>query len=160
MNKLESLYDLAHKEGIIIETIDFNKSDILGVYYKEQGLPPIIGIHTGIDDYSTHKCILAEELGHHYTSNGDITRAKDIRHLKQEKIARRWSYKKLVNLRDIIAAFNSGARNRYEMAEYLRVTENFLEEALSNYREKYGVSCEVDGYIIYFEPNLGVLKRF
>ena len=36
------------------------------------------------------------------------------------------------------------------MAEYLDVTEDYLEEALACYRSKYGVYTVVDNYAIYF----------
>ena len=46
------------------------------------------------------------------------------------------------------------------MAEYLDVTEDYLEEALACYRSKYGVYTVVDNYAIYFIPNIAVAKRF
>ena len=52
------------------------------------------------------------------------------------------------------------AENRYEMAEYLDVTEDYLEEALACYRSKYGVYTVVDNYAIYFIPNIAVARRF
>jgi hypothetical protein len=44
------------------------------------------------------------------------------------------------------------------MAEYLDITEEFLIEAIKCYRGKYGVFATIDSYIIYFEPNLAVMK--
>ena len=38
------------------------------------------------------------------------------------------------------------------MAEYLDVTEEYLEEAIDCYKAKYGLYASVDNYIIYFEP--------
>lgn len=105
-------------------------------------------------------CVLAEELGHFYKTVGDITDQSKIENLKQECTARRWAYEKLVGIIDIINAFNIGIRNRYEMAEYLNVTERFLEESIKHYKQKYGVYYEIDNYILYFEPNLVVLKMF
>ena len=58
-----------------------------------------------------------------------------------------------------VDAYEHGCTNRYETAEYLEVTEEFLEECISCYREKYGVCKIVDNYIIYFIPNLAVFKR-
>ena len=48
---------------------------------------------------------------------------------------------------------------RAELAEFLNVTEDFLEESIQHYREKYGLYCEIDHYIVYFDP-LGVLEMF
>ena len=38
------------------------------------------------------------------------------------------------------------------MAEYLDVTEEYLEEAIDCYKAKYGLYVSVDNYIIYFKP--------
>ena len=45
-----------------------------------------------------------------------------------------------------------------EMAEYLEVTEEFLDDALSCYRKKYGIFTQVDHYLIIFEPSLMVME--
>ncbi len=58
----------------------------------------------------------------------------------------------------IIRSYEAGCHNTYEMAEYLDVTEEFLKESLDCYRKKYGEYVEIDSYIIYFEPHLGVFK--
>nr|WP_296906256.1 hypothetical protein [uncultured Marvinbryantia sp.] len=42
----------------------------------------------------------------------------------------------------------------------MEVTEAFLQEALSAYRSKYGIYKELDNYVIFFEPQLAVLKKF
>lgn len=105
-------------------------------------------------------CVLAEELGHHFTSSGNILNIEDIGNIKQEKRARNWAYEQLVKITELISAFNKGVVDRYELAEYLNVTEEFLEEAIQHYREKYGLCYETDDYIIYFEPSLGILKLF
>ncbi len=44
------------------------------------------------------------------------------------------------------------------MAEYLEVTEEFLNDALSCYRKKYGIFTQVDHYLIIFEPSLMVME--
>ena len=74
--------------------------------------------------------------------------------------ARLWGYNRLIGLRGIIHAFEHHCQNRYEMAEYLDVTEDYLEEALACYRSKYGVYTVVDNYAIYFIPNIAVARRF
>lgn len=104
------------------------------------------------------KCVLAEELGHHYTTSGDILDQSIVENRKQELLARTWAYNKLIGLFGIVDAYKAGCRNRSEMAEHLDVTEEFLDEALERYRSKYGLYTMVDNYIIYFEPSLGVLE--
>lgn len=104
-------------------------------------------------------CILAEELGHYHTSAGDIIDQSKLSNRKQEKQARNWAYEKLVPLEKIIHAHKYGLKNKYELAEYLNVTEPFLEKALGRYIEKYGLSTKFNDYIICFEP-LGVVQWF
>ncbi|MCT8978270.1 ImmA/IrrE family metallo-endopeptidase [Clostridium sp. CX1] len=106
------------------------------------------------------RCILAEEIGHHFKTFGNILDQSDVSNVKKEKIARNWAYEKLVGIVSLINAFNLGIRNRYELAEHLNVTEEFLEEAILHYKEKYGMYCEIDTYLVYFEPSLMVLKMF
>ena len=46
-----------------------------------------------------------------------------------------------------------------EIAELLDVTEEYLQECIDCYRDKYGVYTEVDNYVIYFIPNLAVMEK-
>lgn len=66
---------------------------------------------------------------------------------------------KLIRLTDIIKAFEDGVRNRYELAEYLDVTEKFLDMSIDVYRRKYGNFTTFDNYIICFD-NLRVGRAF
>ena len=104
-------------------------------------------------------CVLAEELGHHYTTVGNILDQSKAENRKQERRARLWAYKRAFDLVDLVSAYKHGCRNRYEIAEYLEVTESFLQEALDTYKEKYGPYTKVDRYVVYFEP-LGVLELY
>lgn len=104
-------------------------------------------------------CVLAEELGHHYTTVGNILDQSKAENRKQERRARLWAYKKAFDLIDLVSAYKYGCRNRYEVAEYLGVTESFLQEALDTYKEKYGIYTKVDRYAVYFEP-LGILEMY
>ena len=104
-------------------------------------------------------CVLAEELGHHHTSVGNILDMNDIRNRKQERQARLWGYNKLIGLTGIIRAFRAGCQSRHEIAELLDVTEEYLQECVDCYRDKYGVCTEVDNYTIYFIPHLAVMEK-
>ncbi|MGG7160202.1 hypothetical protein BH721_01510 [Clostridium baratii] len=116
-------------------------------------------IDKNLNTNTERRCILAEEIGHHHKTYGNIIDENDISNKKQERIARIWAYKKLVGLTDIIRAHKYGVKSRFEFAEYLNVTESFLDEALSYYKDKYGLWYELDNYIIRFDP-LGVLEKF
>lgn len=111
-----------------------------------------IAIRKDIPPLKEKSCILAEELGHFYTSHGDILDQKIIANRKQEYRARLWAYDKQVGLIRIINAFNAGCQSLYDMAEYLDVSKEFLNRTIKSYRSKYGVFTKVENYIIYFEP--------
>ena len=142
------------------------EADSLGLIVKEKPLQGTdgrilnrrIAIRKDIPTQTEKSCVLAEELGHHYTSSGDILNQNIVTNRKQEFRARVYGYDLLIGLRGILQAYEAGCRNLYEMAEYLEVTEEYLKEALECYRRKHGVFATVDNYAIYFEPTLGVMK--
>lgn len=104
------------------------------------------------------KCILSEEIGHYHTSIGDILDQSQILNRKQELKARLWAYNKQIGLTGLINAYEYGCKSQYEVADFLNVTEEFLADALKFYKTKYGTHIKIDNYIIYFEPNIGILK--
>ena len=108
---------------------------------------------------STRKAdVLAEELGHYHTTVGDIIEMQGIEDEKQERAARLWAYNKQIGLSAIVAAFKAHCSDRLEIAEFLNVSEDFLQEALECYRQIYGTGTMVDNYYIRFEPNLQILS--
>jgi hypothetical protein len=131
------------------------KPNIKGLYSDS-----IICINKNIPTRTEKACTLAEEIGHYHTSVGDITDQGIIENRKQELHARQWAYNKLIPLERIIDAYKSRIKGRHEIAEFLDVTEDFLQAAIDRYRDKYGLHVIVDDrYIIYFEP-LGVVEMF
>lgn len=104
-------------------------------------------------------CILAEELGHYYTTAGDILDQSRIENRKQELHARLWGYNQQIGLIGIINAYKARRTSPEDMSEFLGVTPEYLQEALKQYRSKYSPYIEVDNYIIFFEPNLAVMER-
>ena len=116
-----------------------------------------IAIHKSLTSVEK-SCILAEELGHHYTTVGDILNQEDARNRKQELLARLWAYNKQIGLRGIIYAYEAHLTEIHEVAEFLEVTPEFLSDALQCYRSKYSPYTTVDNYIIFFEPCLSVVK--
>lgn len=142
------------------------EADSLGIVVKEKPLysgdgrilKNKIAIRRDIPTQVKKACILAEELGHYYTTYGDILDQSDTGNRKQELRARKWAYDRQVGLIGIIRCYEHGCQSIAEMADYLEVTEEFLHEALSHYKKKYGLSTNIDRYIIYFEPALLVGK--
>lgn len=129
--------------------------------YKMKGLyaDGHIWINRSISTLTEKGCILAEEIGHHITSHGNILDLRDIKNRKQELRARQWAYEMIIPLSSLVQAHHARVKGRYELAEYLGVTEEFLQNSIDRYFDKYGKYTTVDNYIIYFEP-LGIVEMF
>lgn len=148
-------YERLQLEHDCVHIAEMDLSDVSGLkglYYNG-----CIAIEQGLSS-NEKSCILAEELGHHYTTVGNILDQSSVSNRKQELRARMWAYNKLIGLLGIVKSYEHGCRSLYDMAEYLEVTEEFLKDALERYRQKYGMYTVVDNYIIYFEPGLGIVK--
>lgn len=111
-----------------------------------------IAIRKDLSTSAEKKCVLAEELGHYYTSVGNILNLSDNNNRKQEAIARSWAYRKAITLDGIIDAYEYGCSNKFELAEYLNVTEEFLLNGISELERKHGYRVIIDNYMIQFSP--------
>ena len=153
MNSYEGLLQEASINDVyVIENAPF-ESDAKGLIKND-----VIGLNKSLDTAAEKACVLAEELGHYHTSVGNIIDVNDISHAKQERIARMWSYNKMIGLQGIVEAHKHHCSNRHEIAEFLNVTEEFFDEAIKAYTEKYGICTQIDNYVIFFTPNLGVME--
>ncbi|MDJ0305359.1 ImmA/IrrE family metallo-endopeptidase [Dehalobacter sp.] len=152
MTRYEALCQEICKQGIKIYEVPMNPRN-KGLYSDN-----IICINQRMDKREKI-CTIAEEHAHYLTTSGNILDLTDVRNRKQEKRARNWAYEKLIPLQSFVKAYKEGIRNRYELAEFLEVTEEFLDAAISRYKEKYGLYVEWTSYLIYFDP-LGVFESF
>lgn len=148
----EALLDEAQQDGLIVKEkpLIYNDGRIKGKR---------IAIRKDIETSAEKACVLAEELGHHHTSVGNIIDMENVSNRKQERQARFWGYNKLIGLTGIVRAFQAGCQSRHEVADLLDVTEEYLQECIDCYRDKYGVYTEIDNYTIYFIPNLAVMEK-
>lgn len=154
MTKYEKLLIESEELGAKVYEIDFS---------TEKPCAKCKGKNIYINIKATDKekyCLLLEELGHYLTTYGNILDQTRIENRKQELFARRWGYEHSVTLVGIINAFEYGAQNTSDIAEFLGVTERFLEDSIKEYGKKYGVRHKVDNYIIDFIPNFGIGKSF
>lgn len=143
-----------------------NEANAEGISIKERPFKTYDGRLKGKDIYlrkdmnTTEKsCVLAEELGHYYTTVGDILDMNVPENRKQERQARLWGYNRVIGLFGLIRAYEHGCKDKYEIAEYLDVTEEYLEDCIDCYRDKYGECKTIDNYTIYFIPNLMIFKK-
>ncbi len=144
LNKYEELLIEAEELGLTVE-----EKPLISSYGRIKGNRVLIKGNLPI---YTKTCTLAEEVGHHKTTVGNIIDQTNSDNQKQEYVARKWAYTKLIKLRDLIKASKNGCRNIYETAEYLEVTEKFLDDTLKYYNSKYGIYTEFNNHIIFFNP--------
>lgn len=152
MNAYERLQNEACEDGIDVIERNFSKK-IKGLYCDGT-----VAINENIETTTEKACVLAEELGHHYTTVGNIVELDTPQKRKQERQARLNGYNRMIGLTGLISAYEAGCANRFETAEYLGVTEEYLQECIDCYRDKYGIGTTVDDYYIMFIPNLKVGK--
>lgn len=150
----EELLDLAKSQNIKVhEKYDFSGTRIKGLYCDGN-----IALSKDLHTEAEKKCVLAEELGHYETAVGDITDQSLTSNRKLELRGRLIAYNKMVGLMGFIDAYQHHCHDLHEMAEYLDVTDAFLSETIDCYRAKYGSYAKLDNYVVYFEPNIGVLE--
>ena len=146
--RLVKLEDYIFNSGIELITYNF-KSDNIKALCSDN----IIALSSKVETTKEKICILVEELAHIKINTGNISENS-----KEELKARAIAYKTLISLESIIASYKYGCVTRYDMAEFLEVTESFLDEALHWYKSKYGVFTTWKGYKISFIPSLSVTR--
>ncbi|HCV8597521.1 TPA: toxin [Staphylococcus aureus] len=96
--------------------------------------------------------VLYEELAHHKLTYGNILDQSKWINRKFENYARRHGFISAVPLREIVEAYNYGVRNLYELSEYLQLSEEYILEAIEQYKKIYGIGTHYGEYSITFEP--------
>ncbi|MEK9198836.1 ImmA/IrrE family metallo-endopeptidase [Ureibacillus sp. FSL E2-3493] len=112
MNLYETLIEECNNLEVEVFEIDHMKNK--GLYGDN-----VIWINKSLPSLIEKRCILAEEIGHHLTSTGDILDQSNVTNRKQELKARSWAYEKLVPLKKIIQAHKRNISNRFELADFL-----------------------------------------
>lgn len=149
----EELLKQAESEGLDVDEHYHFKGNLKGLYIDGN-----IALSDNLKLNKERSCILAEEIGHYHTTYGNITDQKDQKNIKQELRARAWTYERMVSLEGLISAYEARCKTIDEIAEYLDVTEVFAVKAIEHYRKTYGTYIQLNEYIIYFEPHLGILR--
>ena len=144
MNK--SLIEEIEAEKIKVVTLPL-AGQLKGLYADN-----VIAINHRIPTTTEQTCVLAEELGHYHTTAGNILDQSSINNRKQEHRARRWAVQRLIKVEDFIRAYKIGVRSRAELAEFLEVTEAFINISLKHFANIYGYSVTLHNYIIVFDP--------
>lgn len=154
MTKYEKLLVEAENKGITVLELDMGNDKPYGKNFDD-----IIVLNRNMTEINK-RCVLAEELGHYYRTYGDICRQDCINDIKQENTARKWSYEQLIGVIDLVNSHKHGCSNMYDIAEYLEVPVDILENAIEHYKCKYPDGCQIDNYWVNFDSGLEVLEMF
>ncbi|ACD53170.1 ImmA/IrrE family metallo-endopeptidase [Clostridium botulinum] len=132
MENIINIFNIIEKENIVVEEITLTSSNLDGIYFKIPGVPPTIAINKSIVNNSKrYLSTLSEELGHHFTTFGNLTEEsqsysnKLIKNKKELK-ARLWAANFLIKDDDFVQALNRCISSIPEMAEYFNVTEEII----------------------------------
>lgn len=127
----DKLLNLVDEEGIYLVHWDF-APPVNGFYFLEEGLTPAIGIAKRIDENSPlYTCVLAEELGHHYTGAGHLpvkglNYSQRLKIGRAEYIAQKWAASILMPAERVRQALANGIHEVWELAEEFGVTEDLV----------------------------------
>lgn len=128
---MDKLLNLAYQESILVEEL-YLDPPLKGLYLHQDGTPPLIGLSTTIEDIHEKRSILAEELGHHFTSVGRII-SREFHSCsarqsisKAEYKALRWAATYLISDNDLLNAFYNCIDTPSELAEYFQVTPEII----------------------------------
>lgn len=131
--------------------IEIREADVLPDNLDGVWLGDLILIKRGLSDREKAG-ILFEELAHNKLTYGDIADYSKFNNRKFENYARRPGFISAVPLREIVEAYNYGVRNLYELSEYLQLSEEYILEAIEQYKKIYGIGTHYGEYSITFEP--------
>lgn len=132
MRKTKDVITVIENEKIILEEINIPNTN--GIYLKLPNINPVIGIAKYIIyDTSLYRSTLAEELGHHFTTFGDLVNSKDITYVnKLEFKAKLWASNFLISDADFVQALDSCITNKFDLCDYFNVTEETLDYKLKS----------------------------
>ena len=132
---MEQMLTLAYEENIFVEELYLDEP-FKGLYVHQLGKPPLIGLSTAIVDIAEKRSILAEELGHHFTTVGPIISREFHTYSTRQSISKaeykalRWAANYLISDDDLLSAFRDCIDTPIELAEYFKVTPEIIKVRL------------------------------
>ena len=129
---LTNLYNIAERDNIQVYSYDLGSAESLSLLSEGKCFVAIDPFKIAAE--SEEKVKLAHELGH--CVNGafyNMYSPFDIRS-KHEHTAEKWAIKKLIPEDELKEACKM-CSNRWELADYFGVTEDFMQKAMDYYKE-------------------------
>lgn len=151
MTKYELLIDKAYNSGVNVYELDLGVETPCGKCIGDSLI-----VNKNINERQKY-CILAEEFGHFETTSGNILAQANSSETKQELKARKWGYDEIIGLDGLISSYKAGCRSNSEIADFLDISDEYLVDALEFYKNKYGISQDIDDYTIFFSPCFNIV---
>ena len=129
-----NLISFAEANGVRVEYWDF-APPLVAVYWSAPRLeiPPVIGLSRSLFSSRAHfRTVLAEELGHHFTSTHDglpktFFHYRDrLEVCREEYRALSWAARFLMPTDKLREAVRKGVKESWELAEYFEVDEDLV----------------------------------
>ena len=93
-----------------------------------------------------------------FFDSGDIASGDSEADKKQEALARSKAIERTVTLDRLIHCYFSHAWSLEEVADYFGVTEKYVQQAIQNYRNKYGLVFRYNGYYFDLRSAINISK--
>lgn len=167
MTKFEQLLDIAEKENIIIKFVDeIPEVFAEALYISKFGIRMILMANILKSNTIRMTEVLAEELGHHFTSMGDNIEPKNyfdkVNIDKCEAKALRWACNFLVPKNELIDELRKGPASIDELADGLSVSRDILMQSFYylSLNNEY-LQIEDDRYLVLSSyPTLYMFDKF
>lgn len=159
MKSIEEIYNLIEKEKIIYEEKDLSKIDSKGIYLEIDGLKVIAIDESIINENCTYISILAEEIGHYFTTTGNLIEPsknymEKILKSKKELLARKWASNYLISDEEFVQALLNCINNKDDFCNYFNITYEVLENKIRSIvldEEKYNsIKSKLREYEVQF----------
>ena len=129
------LLQLAEKERITVEYWDFEEP-LEAVYWNKNGQASIGLSKTLLRNRAHHRTLLAEELGHHFTSGGNGVTIKcyywnRINICREEYRAMKWAAMRLIPEDKLYIALQKNIHESWMLADYFNVDESLVDFRLA-----------------------------
>lgn len=143
MNDYEELLDDFYKEVPVLE-MDLSEHEDKAFYYRNA-----IFIDRSLTTEKKREH-LYEEYAHYLYTVGDISNQDNPDNRKQENLARNRAMIMSISLEDIIASYNQGLREYWEVADYLGFSVRYVYKSVQEIKKAYGLTIDYKDYILKF----------
>lgn len=132
MKKLKEMFKIINMENIKLEERKIIYNDMDGLYLKLPDCCPVIFIRKSIlSDMKKYKSILSEELGHHFTTIGDLTIESEnyqekLYKNKKEILAKKWAANFLISDEEFEQALCNCISNNCDICDFFNITDEIL----------------------------------